>query len=205
MHPKLKIKETALMVVDVVNSCCHEKCEIKKWGISFTKIRKMVPLLKKFISKYRSAGGQVIFVNCVPWKKEFLAKNLIELYKDPKTKYYSKDESGFSEKFFEIKPEKNDLIISKNTYDAFTNPKLNVFLKKHKIKHVLIAGVFGDGCVDSTIKGGFSAGYSFIILKDLIETTDVEIRQKLQKLLKEYTWPIMFGKTINSKDVFDFC
>src|SRR3989338_3256389 len=98
MHPKLKIKETALMVVDVVNSCCHEKCEIKKWGISFTKIRKMVPLLKKFISKYRSAGGQVIFVNCVLWKKEFLAKNLIELYKDPKTKYYSKDESGFSEK-----------------------------------------------------------------------------------------------------------
>jgi len=193
------------MVVDVVNSCCHQKCEIKKWDISFTKIRKMVPLLKKFISKYRDSGGQVILVNCVPWKKELLAKNIVELYKDPKCKYYSMDKSGFSEKFFGIKPEKNDLIVTKNTYDAFTNPKLNDFLKKHKIKYILIAGVFGDGCVDSTIKGGFSAGYNFIILKDLIETTDVPIRQKLQKLLKEYTWPIMFGKTINSKDVFDFC
>ena len=204
MQSKFKISETALMVVDVVNSCCHQKCEIKKWDISFTKIRKMVPLLKKFISKYRDSGGQVILVNCVPWKKELLAKNIVELYKDPKCKYYSMDKSGFSEKFFGIKPEKNDLIVTKNTYDAFTNPKLNDFLKKHKIKYILIAGVFGDGCVDSTIKGGFSAGYNFIILKDLIETTDVPIRQKLQKLLKEYTWPIMFGKTINSKDVFDF-
>jgi nicotinamidase-related amidase len=64
------------------------------------------------------------------------------------------------------------------------------------------AGVFGDGCVHSTIQGGFSAGYNFVILKDLIETTDDKTRQKLQKLLKEYTWPVMFGETINSKKFF---
>lgn len=203
MASKIKIKETALLVVDVTNGCCHPKYEIKKWGTSFNSIRKMIPNLKKFISKYRAAGGQIIFVNCDPWKKELLAKNIVELYKDPKCRYYSSDKSGFGEKFFELEPEKNDLIVAKNTYDAFTNPKLGRFLKKQKIKRVVVAGVFGDGCVHSTIQGGFSAGYNFIILKDLIETTDVEIRQKLQKLLKEYTWPIMFGKTINSKEFFN--
>jgi len=109
-----------------------------------------------------------------------------------------------SEKFFELKPQKNDFIVAKNTYDAFTNPKLGNLLKKQKIKYVAVAGVFGDGCVESTIQGGFSAGFNFIILKDLIETTDVEMRQKLQKLLKEYTWPTMIGKTINSKSFFDY-
>jgi nicotinamidase-related amidase len=204
MGSKIKIKETALLVVDVTNHCCHPKCEIKKWDVSFNKIRKIISALKKFILTYRNAGGQVIFVNCTHWKKEFLAKNVVELYKDPKCRYYFSDKSGFTEKFFVLEPVKGDLIVTKNTYDAFTNPKLSRFLQKQKIKYVVVAGVFGDGCVHSTIQGGFSAGYNFIILKDLIETTDVKIRQKLQKLLKEYTWPVMFGKTINSKDFFDF-
>ena len=133
--------------------------------------------------------------------EKHLAKNIVELYKNPKCKYYSTDKTGFSEKFFQIKPQKDDLIITKTSYNAFTNIKLNQYLKKNKIKYVLVAGVFGDGCVHSTIEGGFSAGYNFIILKDLIETTDLAIRQKLQKLLKEYTWPTMFGKTINSKEL----
>jgi ureidoacrylate peracid hydrolase len=200
----IKIKETALLVIDITNGCCNQKCEIKKWNITFNKINKMIPVLKKFIFKYRTAGGQVILVNCVPWKKEFLAKNIIELYKNPECKYYSSDNSGFPEKFFGLEPEKNDVIITKNSYDAFTNPKLDKFLKKQKIKYIVVVGVFGDGCVHSTIQGGFSTGYNFIILKDLIETTDMDIRQKLQKLLKEYTWPIMFGKTIDSKNFFDF-
>lgn len=204
MNPKVKIKETAFLIIDVTNGCCHPKCEIKKWNVTYNKIRKMVPKLKNFISQYRNAGGQLIFVNCTLWRKEFLTKNIVELYKDPKCRYYSSDKSGFSEKFFELEPQRNDFIVTKNTYDAFKNPKLNKFLKKKKIKYVAIAGVFGDGCVESTIQGGFSAGYNLIILKDLIETTDVEIRQKLQKLLKQFTWPIMFGKTIDSKSFFDF-
>ena len=102
----------------------------------------------------------------------------------------------------DFKPEKNDFIITKNTYDAFTNKKLDNILRKHKIRYVVVTGIFADGCVHSTIQGGFSAGYNFIILKDLIETTDIEIRQRLQNMLKDYTWPVLFGKTINSKEFF---
>lgn len=69
---------------------------------------------------------------------------------------------------------------------------------------MVITGIFGDGCVHSTIQGGFSRGYNFIIIKDLIETSDVKVRQKLQKLLKEYTWPIMFGELIDSSDFLKF-
>ncbi len=202
MKSRIKVEDTVLLVVDVINSCCHQRCEIKKWNISFSKIREMVPKLKSFIAKYKKAGGQVVFVNCVPWDKKHLAKNLIELYKDPDCCYYSSDKTGFSEKFFEIVPEKNDTIITKNGYDAFTNPKLDKLLKRRRVKYVVITGIFGDGCVNSTIQGGFSKGYNFVILKNLIETTDVKIRQELQMLLKEFTWPKMFGKTINSDEFF---
>ena len=82
-------KNTALIVIDIINSCCHEKCEIKKWKVMFNKIRKMAPKLVNFIHIYKEKfGGKIIYINCVPWKKEFLAKNIVELYKDPKCKYY---------------------------------------------------------------------------------------------------------------------
>ncbi len=162
----------------------------------------MVPALNAFISAYRLAGGRVIFVNCTPWTKAFLPRNLVELYENPRCRYYSSDASGFPEKFFGVSPEKGDGIVTKNTYDAFTNPKLDKILRKQKAKCIIIAGVFGEGCVHSTIQGAFSKGYNLIILKDLIETTDVKARQRLQALLKDYTWPVMFGKTLNSKDFF---
>jgi len=200
LYEKMDSKNTALIIVDVINSCAHDKCEIPKWGISFSKIRKIVPRLKKFISLYRkNINGSIIFIKTVPWKREFLSPNLNELYKNPEATYYSKDNTGFAEKFYLLSPHDKDVVISKNNYDAFTSAKLKKILMQKKTKYIVIAGVFGDGCVQATINGGFSAGYNFIILKDLIETTDVKIRQRLLKLLKEFTWPIMYGKTIDSK------
>jgi nicotinamidase-related amidase len=198
----MKKKKSALLVIDVINSCSNEECEIKKWGISFRKIRKMVPKLQRFIVKYRKKNiGPVIYVKTVPWRKKYLTKNINKLYENPKKVYYSKDKSGFAEEFYLIKSEKGDLVVEKNTYSAFATAKLNNFLKKNKVDTLLVAGIFGDGCVDSTIQHGFAKGYNFIIFKDLIETTDVPIRQKIQSLLKERTWPSMFGDVINSKDL----
>ncbi|MBW3011095.1 cysteine hydrolase, partial [Candidatus Woesearchaeota archaeon] len=122
-------KNSALLVIDVINSCCHPKCEIKKWNISFNKIRKMVPKLVQFIDKYKKkTKGPVIYINCTKWDKKHLADNINELYKDPKCRYYSKDKSGFREKFYGVKPEKDDLIFTKNHYDAFTNLKFVNYL-----------------------------------------------------------------------------
>ncbi|MFH0854720.1 MAG: isochorismatase family protein [bacterium] len=201
LYSKMNPKNTALLVIDIINSCADKKCEIPKYGITFSKIRKIVPKLEKFIDNYRKiVSGLVIFTNTVPWQKKYLADNINKLYTDSRVRYYSKDNSGFSEKFYTILPKKGDVIITKNTIDAFTNKKFESVLKKNKIRYMVITGIFGDGCVLATICGGFSNGYNFIILKDLIETTDVKIRQKLLNFLKEYTWPIMYGQTVESKD-----
>ncbi|MFH0852346.1 MAG: isochorismatase family cysteine hydrolase [bacterium] len=201
LYPKMNSQNTALMVIDVLNSCAHENCEIRKWNISFSKIREMIPNLTAFIEKYREIiGGLIIFTKNVPWIKENLPENLNNLYKDPEARYYSEDNSGFAEQFYQVKPLKNDLIVEKHSYDGFTNPKLEKELKTRGIEYLVVAGLFGDGCVMSTICNGFSKGYNFIILNDLIETTDVPLRQSILEGLKDFTWPKMYGKTTKSKD-----
>jgi len=198
-HVRLTPKNCALLVIDMTNFSAHEKCEIPKWNITFKKIRKMAKRLVKFIDYFKNEfKGKVIYVNCTPWKKKYLASNLVELYKNPSAKYYSKDSSGFTEKFYLVKPEKDDLIITKNTYDAFSNPELEKYLKKKKIKYVIVTGIFSEGCVHATINSGFSKGLSFVILKDLVETADDKNRQQMQKDLINRTWPLMFGKTVHS-------
>ncbi len=204
-YPKMNKENTALLIIDVVNGCCHESSENSELGISFSKIRKMVPRLIKFVANFRKQiGSQVIFVNIEPWNKEHLAKNIIELYdNEPNIAYYSDDKTGFSEKFFGIKPTSEDIVVTKNTYSAFAKPKLEKILKGKNIQYLVITGVFSDGCVLATICDGFARGFNFVILEDLIETTDAQKRQMISKHLKEYTFPTMYGKTIKSKQFLD--
>jgi len=192
---------TALMIIDVINSCADEKFETPKWGIHFSKIRSMVPSLAKFIKEIRErVSSPIIFVTTTPWTKKNLTENINELYTDPRAEYYSDDISGFAEKFYQIEPEISDLVITKNHYDAFTNKQLNEYLENKKIKYIIAAGIFGDGCVLATICGAFSKGYNFVILDDLIETTDLPERQQILTGLKQYTWPAMYGKTLKSNE-----
>ncbi len=195
---------TILFVIDPVNSCAHQKCETPGWNIHFSKIREMLPKLAKFISDYRKkVGGMVVFTTITPWNKENLPDNINELYKDPKACYYSDDNTGFDERFYDVKPEKEDLVFVKNTYDAFTNKEMVTEFEKQGIKYIVTTGMFTDGCVLATIVSGFSRGYNFVILEDLIETTDEPKRQNLQKLLTDYTFPVMYGRTITSKEFLD--
>ncbi|MEI8067680.1 MAG: isochorismatase family cysteine hydrolase [Candidatus Shapirobacteria bacterium] len=204
IYPKMTKDNTALVVIDPINSCAHEDCETPEWNVHFSKIRKMLPKLDKFIKKYRQKiGGLVVITKTTPWNEKHLAKNINELYTDPMACYYSDDDSGFDEEFFVIKPEPSDLIFTKNTYDTFVGGELTKKLKDKGIKYIIMTGIFTDGCVLASIASGFSQGFNFVILKDLIETTDSPARQKIQKLLIENTFPKLYGKTIKSSELFE--
>jgi len=193
-------EKEALLIIDTINSCCAREYELPGRGIKFSRIRKMVPLLEKYVSRYRKNGGRIIFVACTPWTREFLPRNIRALYDNfPSSRYYSEDSTGKAEDFYMVRPVEGEKVFRKSSYDAFTNPALGKFLRRNGIETLLISGVFSDACVNATINGAFSRGYSVRILGDLVETTDSRTRQRLQKLLKEYSWPILYGPVISSR------
>ncbi|MBM4177586.1 hypothetical protein FJ208_02195, partial [Candidatus Gribaldobacteria bacterium] len=107
LYGKMTSKNTALLVIDIVNGCCHKQSEDLKEGITFSKIRKMIPRLERFIAQYRQVfGGLICFAKITPWTKKYLTGNINELYADPKACYYSDDKSGFSEQFYQVQPQK---------------------------------------------------------------------------------------------------
>ena len=201
--PNLAPENSVLLVIDVINACAHPDYEDAERGIHFNKIRQMVPTLSAFIASYRRLGGRVILTTTVPWREPFLAENINDLYRESEgARYWSQDESGRAELFYEI-PTDAATVFVKNSYDAFTNKELVATLERMNARYIIVAGVFGDGCVMASICGGFSKGYRFVIAEDLIETTDDEDRQALQRFLKRRTWPLMYGKTAESHQVLE--
>lgn len=192
------LDNSVLLVIDVINSCAHKEYEDMGRGIHYNKIRRMIPSLSSFITSFKQLGGKVILTTTVPWQEQHLPDNINELYRNnPKARYWSRDTNGHAEQFYRI-PTDGVTIFTKNSYDAFTNEDLVNALAELQVRYIVVAGVFGDGCVLATICGGFSKGYHLIIAQDLIETTDDEERQTFQQYLKQRMWPLMYGTTVES-------
>jgi len=201
IYPKMNKDNTALLVIDMVNGCAHKDCEDPEIKVHFSKIREMAPKLVRFVDNFRKeVNNNIIFINITPWTKEHLPENIQELYTDPEVEYYGDEGDDFPQEFYQVKPEKEDLIITKNTYDAFADTELKKVLRKKQIQYLVITGIFTEGCVLSTISNGFSLGFNFVILKDLIETGDGEEQQKTSELLKKRVFPFLYGKTITSEE-----
>ena len=197
------LDNSVLLVIDAINSCAHRAYEDPERGIHYNKIRQMIPSLSSFITSFKQLGGRVILITTVPWQEQYLPDNINELYRNnPEARYWSRDTDGHAEQFYRI-PADGVMVFAKNSYDAFTNEDFVNALEEMHVRTIIVTGVFGDGCVLATICGGFSRGYHFIIARDLIETTDDEERQAFQRYLKQRTWPLMYGTTVESHHILE--
>ncbi len=59
---------------------------------------------------------------------------------------------------------------TKDTSDAFSNTELNDFLRGQGITHLIIVGVYAEGCVLSTAKGAMKRGYEVTIASNGVES-----------------------------------
>ncbi len=194
------IKEYPLVVIDVVKGCCDAQYEKPEWGLHFSKVRKMLPKLNDFVKKHRDNGGLIIWVKPTPWTKEYLPDNINKLYQEnPNATFYVKDHIDEYNDFSDaVEVEACDIVLEKNSYSAFTNPRLSELLNGS----YLVSGVYADGCVNATIIDGWSKGYFTYILSDLVESMDSERKQNQRSQLLSYGWPLMYGHVIYSEKIY---
>jgi nicotinamidase-related amidase len=188
-----------LIVIDAVKGCCDTKYERPEWGLHFTKVREKLPQLNLFVERHRDNGGQVIWVKPTPWTIECLPSNVNKLYSEnPNARFYVEDYIEEYDVFpDELKIESSDIIIRKNNYSAFVNPKLQELIDDY----YLVSGFYADGCVNATIIEGWSKGYFPYILSDLVESMDPMIKQNQKTYLLTHMWSLMYGHIIDSKEI----
>lgn len=118
--------------------------------------------------------------NVVVYIKNIMKKNLINKLA-PFKAYEETEEVELVSNLHVI----SDYVFIKYEGNAFSNPKLNEFLKAHKIKCVEIVGVDGGGCVALTALGAIKEGYSVILNESAIGTMFNKNKEKYFKKLRE--------------------
>lgn len=70
----------------------------------------------------------------------------------------------------EIRPVSRDVLIHKKTPDSFHQTNLDEELKKRDIRHVILAGIQTEVCVDTTCRRAYSMGYKVTLVTDAHST-----------------------------------
>jgi len=73
-----------------------------------------------------------------------------------------------------IAPAKDDLVIHKRHPDSFQETDLQRELEIQGIKHLIVAGIQTEYCVDTTCRRAYSLGYDVILVQDAHSTWDTE-------------------------------
>ena len=196
---KVDAEPHPLVVVDPVKGCCGREYERPEWNIHFGRVRETIPRLNEFAERHRAMGGRVIWVKPVTWTEENLPDNINRLYREnPRARFYVTEHAEEYAEFqpgIEVKPE--DRVVVKNSYSAFTNPRLMEALDSGTY---LVAGFYADGCVNATIVDGWGRGCFTIILSDLVESMDDPVKQDQKRFLLSHGWPLMYGHVVSSRD-----
>jgi len=208
MYQLIKPTKTAILNIDIQVDYCSpngklailQKKRNPSWGDT-SPIEEMIPKLEKFTNIARDYNVPIIWIRMTEDSKKMPSSYLI------KRDYLGQNftdlcvigTEGFE--YYKVNPDKKDnTLIVKNEYNAFTNPDLNNLLKKLGVKNVIINGVFTSRCVRSTVQGAVEHKYGVIIPKDLVAMYG-EYKQRHEDCLDDMGK--LFGFVTDSKTLID--
>ncbi|WP_219837091.1 cysteine hydrolase family protein [Paenibacillus sp. R14(2021)] len=77
----------------------------------------------------------------------------------------------------------NNIYFPKKQGDALSNSQLVNYLKNKSIKHLIIVGLFSEGCVTATAKGALRKKFKVTVIRDAVASaTDKKREASIRKL-----------------------
>ena len=184
----------ALLIIDYIENCCLEEYKNPYLNIGLSKVREIAKSLEKLLTYFREQNlGNIIWITSCPWIKGYVHPNIERFYNEnPESEFYSIKTGGND--FYIIKPKKDEPVFEKNSYSAFsgTQGELSKYLRKQRIDHLIISGIYSTGCVNATICEAFHQGHKLTVIKDCVETFDDQAKQLFQRNLL-IDWSYMYG------------
>jgi nicotinamidase-related amidase len=154
-HLVLNPPRAALLVIDMQRYFAHQS------GRCFLGASKAAVLrIKLLLDTWRQRGGLTIFTRHSHTGLNDLGM-LGRFFSD-----YIKEGDKSAEIIEALSPEPHEIVIRKNTYDAFLNTPLESLLHDHGIEQVVICGVLTHMCVETTARSAFCRGFEVYIPAD---------------------------------------
>jgi isochorismate hydrolase len=153
----LEPDDCALLVIDMLRYFADpaERCYLPITAA-------ITPAIVSLLTAWRSRGGTVIYTRHCHSGPEDLGL-MGKFYSD-----YIRAGRPEAEIITALAPQKSELIVSKQTYDAFIGTALEAELTKRSIKQVLITGILTHMCCESTARSAFCRGFEVYLPVDAL-------------------------------------
>lgn len=176
--PVLRPSETALLVIDIQNTYMEEDddpAEAERWRPFRERMREqMIPNTAALIQDCRKSGFEILFARIACLTQDGRDRSLSQ--KKPGFNYLllPKDRED-SQLVPELQPDADDIVVLKTTDSALTGTNLRLILHNIGIRNVVVAGIFTDQCVSSTVRSLADESFNVLVVEDCCAAATMEL------------------------------
>ena len=177
---------TALLVIDIQNTYLDDKDtkeETARWRPFFDRMKTtVIPNTKQLIDDLRAKGVEIIFARIACHKTDGRDRSLSQ--KKPGFNYLllPKDEDD-GQIVPELAPKDDDIVVIKTTDSALTGTNLRLMLRNMEIKDVIVAGIFTDQCVSSTVRSLADESFGVVLVDECCAAATMELHEAELKII----------------------
>lgn len=93
--------------------------------------------------------------------------------------FESMDMNEFVKIHDDLKPQANEIVVTKKRFSAFTGSDLEVVLRAYGAQHLVLVGISTSGVVLSTLREAADKDYALTVLADCCADSDEEVHRVL--------------------------
>jgi nicotinamidase-related amidase len=150
---KLKMRECALLIIDMVKYFCDKEGNAYIPGSDI-----LIKKVKKLVDVFSRNNRPIIFTRHIDSDEK---NNMM-------TRWWNENiraDDPMSEIIDDFDTSRGEVIV-KNQYDAFLNTNLGKILKKKNVKQVVITGVLTNLCCETSARSAFMRGFEVYFITD---------------------------------------
>jgi nicotinamidase-related amidase len=176
----LEPDKTALLVIDIQNTYLEEKqdsVENARWQPFFKRMNEVViPNTIRLVKQCRKNGTEVIFARIACLKPDGRDRSLSQ--KKPGFNYLLLPKDRHDSQFVpELEPTQDEITVLKTTDSALTGTNLRLILRNMDIENVIVAGIFTDQCVSSTVRSLADESFNVVVAENCCAAATLELHQ----------------------------
>ncbi len=177
---RLDPARTALLVIDIQNTYLEPKDgdeENRRWQPFFKRMNgTVIPNTARLIADCRARGVEVIHARIACLTEDGRDRSLSQ--KKPGFNYLllPKDRAD-AQIVPELAPEGDEITVLKTTDSVLTGTNLRLILHNMGITDVIVAGIFTDQCVSSSVRSLADESFNVLVVEDCCAAATMELHE----------------------------
>ncbi|MCA3134548.1 MAG: cysteine hydrolase [Rhodocyclaceae bacterium] len=193
--------QTALLVIDVQNTYLERperdsldaagRAAYDLWTPFHERMHRVViPNTAATMAAFRGAGVEVMFARIACQTMDGRDRSLSQKKPGFNNLLLPRDERA-SQIVPALAPRGDEIVVTKTTDSALTGTSLRLMLHNVGIRHVVVAGIFTDQCVSSTVRSLADESFDVVVLEDCCAAATDELHRKELEIINNIYCHVM--------------